>query len=227
VRLRSSLSGGEAERLNGGRRNDQQQPTRKPIKTMSNIYETIVTQSDDGTWMTQHIWFDDNGQFSITDGCDDHYDLTQSEVDAILADVENNNKEYTEYVSKTGADPAGVYYVNREKTVTAGLTVYYQRWVGEKPHGLAVTTVRVLTGKHKGIYNPQDLPKPIADYLLLTHRPLSNRWIIDGFTKDDLDKGSDDITYRNEDYFKCRAEWQEPKAEATIKRELRALARKD
>ena len=192
---------------------------------MSDIYETIVTQ-EDGTWTQQHIWFNDDGQFSITDGCDDHEDLTQDDVDVILADVEKNNKEYAEYVSKTGTDPAEVYYVTREKKVTCGLTVYYKRWVGEKPHGLAVTTVRVLTGKHKGVYNPQDLPKPIADYLLLKHRTLSNRWVIDGFTKDELEKGGEDIGYRNDDYFKCRAEWQEPKAEATIKRELRAIARK-
>ena len=197
----------------------------QPIKTMSDIYETIVTQSDDGTWTTRHIWYDDAGRFSITDGCDAHEDLTQSEVDAILADVEKNNKEYAEYVAKTGEDPAKVYYVMTEKNVTANLTVYYQRWVGEKPHGLAVTTVRVLTGKYKGVYNPQDLPKPIADYLLLKHRPLSNRWVIDGFTKDDLYEGSDDITYRNEDYFQCRVEWKEPKVEATVKRELRAKAR--
>lgn len=192
---------------------------------MSDIYETIVTQSDEGRWKLRHIWYDYDGQFSITTGMDDnHEDLTQDDVDAILADVEKNNKEYAEYVAKTGTDPAGVYYVNYEKKVTAGLTVYYKRWVGEKPHGLAVTTVRVLTGKHKGVYNPQDLPKPIADYLLLKHMPFSNRWVIDGVTKDDIES-SDDITYRNEDYFQCRAEWKEPKAEATIKRELRAKAR--
>jgi len=193
---------------------------------MSDIYETIVTQSDDGRWKLQHLWFNDDGQFSITDGCDDHEDLTQDDVDAILTDVEKNNKKYDEYVSKTGTDPAGMYYVNYEKKVKAGLTVYYKRWVGEKPHGLAVTTVRVLTGKHKGVYNPQDLPKPIADYLLLKHRTLSNRWVIDGFTKDDLCEGGEDITYVNDDYFQCRAEWKEPKASATVKRELRAIARK-
>jgi len=193
---------------------------------MSDIYETIVTQ-EDGTWTQQHVWFNDDGQFSITAGYDgNHTELTQDEVDELLADMENNNKEYDEYVSKTGTDPAGVYYVNYEKKVTAGLTVYYKRWIGEKPHGLAVTTVRVLTGKHKGVFNPQDLPKPIADYLSLKHMPLPHRWVMDGFTKDDLREGGEDITYVNDDYFQCLVEWEEPKAEATVKRELRAIARK-
>ena len=193
------------------------------------IYETILVCDGEDEWRTKYIWFYGNGAFSICedDGSGDHDDIDEDEVRKLLDEADENNREYAKHVLKTNSDPASVYVVSYEKTVAANLTVYFSRWVGERSgFGLAVTTVRVLTGKHKGVYDPGELPCEISEYLMLKYLKMSGRWVIDDMTKSEIaDAG--ECSYMGNDFFKCRVEWKERRAESSIRRQLRSIARRD
>ena len=135
-------------------------------KDYCDIYQTIVVCDEGGRWRTKHIWFYGDGTFSIceADGSGDHNDIDKEEVGELLGEMDENSRKYAEHVLETNSDPAGCYIVSCEKTVAAKLTVYFGRWVGEPKCGLAVTSVRVLTGKHKGVYDPGDLPCEISEF---------------------------------------------------------------
>ena len=192
--------------------------------TLSDIYESSPVNYGDG-WELRHLWFNSDGTWTTSDESGDHNDLTDDEAKEFCEKVEENNDNYARSVLETNEEPLNLYSVRTQKDVTAGLTVYFRRWIGERDKGLCVTSVRVLTGKHKGVYSPDETPNEIADYLCLKELKLCGRWVIDGLTKDDI-READECSYVGNEYFKCRAEWKEPLAESTIRRQLRFIARK-
>jgi hypothetical protein len=194
---------------------------------MYEIIERPVWCDSCDAYHRNSIHIDDEGKYTIFDGCDHEY-IDEDDVNSFIQDADGAWAEYKDHVKSTGTDPLGFYYVNEKKTVTANLAVYFQRWIGEPDYGLAITTIRVNTSRYKGVYNPEDCPREIAEYLCLekTSKASASRWVTAGLSKDDI-QDAGEVTYMGNDYFLCRVEWQEPKKPATIKRELRKLIKNE
>ncbi len=193
-------------------------------QSFSDIMFSIPSYDDDrDSWYQEHIWFtgtEKRQRYTICDSDGNHEPIGKREVNKLEKEHEQLWLNYSKWVIKhNGEDPIGEFFVKTSKTIKRNYVAYFQHWIGEDKHGLALKSVR-WSG---GLLRPDELPKGFQEFLCI--KKIGDRYCMDGITEKEL-KEAPDIGYVGNGYFKGKAEWKEPIPEETIRRDTIRIAKR-
>ncbi len=131
-------------------------------------------------------------------------------------------------IANGGKDPLGEFTCRRSNKIVRNVVIYLSPWIGQSSHGLAATGIRWV----KGLQEPGEVPKGLRDYCLLEKK--GGRWLApwknEAEVREEL-KDSSDVGYIGSNgagsvWIKLKAEWQEPRDEKIVRREIVRAAKR-
>lgn len=205
------------------------------MKTKLNDFEDIIDTricQENGHFWYEHLWSYHRGKrttYSICDDDGDHVSATKKDAEAFEASVTESLLNYSRHVIATGGtDPLGEFTCKRSKKIVRNVMLYLSPWIGQSTHGLAATGIRWA----KGLQSPDEVPKGLRDYCLLEKK--GGRWLApwknEAEIREDL-KDAQEVGYIGSNgagsvWIKLKAEWQEPRDEKIVRREIVRAAKK-
>ena len=186
---------------------------------------------DNETWEIEHLWFYGNGTYSTCDEDGNHEPFPQDEddsVEAYCADAEASWLTYARDCAETGEDPLCNYNVRRTIEKTENWVIWFTDWIGREQHGYAVIDGRhgsFHSRSHTHIFEPQNFPKPLAEYLFLTN--VGGRWCMEGVTMEDIRNDAGYVSATGPKYYmKLKIKYTADRNARDVKRDVKAAANK-
>lgn len=204
------------------------------MKYYSDIYISYpVHDSDSGSWRLEHLWFYTKGRRTTytTSDCDgNHEPCSAADAKRIIAETPSWWDEYGAWVAETGEDPLGNYWgVTRVIKRRCRVQMHVRAAIGR---GLICTHFR----RNNRRLLPKDAPRGLLEWALLKRKGgvYATDWKTYDAMLEDL-SGSDDVRIRLKKTRKgviigatisSVAEWDEPRDDEAIRRDLKKAARK-
>lgn len=196
---------------------------------MNDVIGTLYWQDsdnqndEDGGWRKEFLWFypSKKPRYSVCDADGNHEPIYARDVPRWEREACNSRKKYTEWVKEyDGFDPLGEFSVKRTKKIRRNVVIYLSRWIGANEHGLACVGIN-LNGK---IEDPATMPEGLRTFCCLAE--FNGRWVVpwnerelQADLRDEAAVGYIGKT-ANGFYLKVKAEWDEPRKESLIKRDV-------